>query len=164
VKSGKNRVDLLGTRENHELNEVRNSMLRCQVVHFKFIIISNSIKKVQIKVFSAYFMLSSNSNILTFEFKVNLIYLKFIYACINSWCNYCVIAEGIDVVQCQKKVASSRTSHVTYAAYVVQCQGKVVSSRTSSRNLDRVLNHINQMMFNVETSDLSAYLNWKLVL
>jgi hypothetical protein len=84
VKSGKNRVDLLGTRENRELNEVRNLMLRCQVVHFKFIIISNSIKKVQIKVFSAYFMLSSNSNILTFEFKVNLIYLKFIYACINS--------------------------------------------------------------------------------
>jgi len=47
---------------------------------------------VQIKVFSTYLMLSNNTNILNFEFKVNLIYLKFIYACINSWWSYCVIA------------------------------------------------------------------------
>ena len=53
---------------------------------------------------------------------------EYIYAYINWWWNYCVIGEGIDVVECQKKVTSSRTSHVTYAAYVVQCQKKVVSS------------------------------------
>jgi len=51
VKSGKNRVDALGTRENHELNEMRNLMRRCQVVHFKFIIISNSIKRYKSEVF-----------------------------------------------------------------------------------------------------------------
>jgi len=33
-----------------------------------------------------------------------------------------------------------------------------------SRNLDRVLNYINQMMFNVEPSDLSADLNLKSVI
>jgi len=51
VKSGKNRVDPLGTRENHDLNELRNLMRRCQVVHFKFIIISNSIKRYKSKFF-----------------------------------------------------------------------------------------------------------------
>jgi hypothetical protein len=30
---------------------------------------------------------------------------------------------------------------------------------SKSRKLDRVLNNLNQMMFNVETSDIFAYLN-----
>jgi hypothetical protein len=65
-------------------------------------------------------MLSNNTNFLNFEFKVNLIYLKLMYAYINSWWNYCVTAEGIDAVQCQKKVACSRTSRdMIYAAYIV---------------------------------------------
>jgi len=51
VKSGKSRADPLGTRENHELNELRNLMRRCRVVHFKFIIISNSIKRYKSKFF-----------------------------------------------------------------------------------------------------------------
>ena len=58
-------------------------------------------------------MLSIDTNILTFESEVILIYLNTYMQILVDDEICCVIVEGIDVVQCQEKVVSSRTSHVT---------------------------------------------------
>ena len=58
-------------------------------------------------------MLYIDTYILTFESEVILIYLNTYMQILVDDEICCVIAEGIDVVQCQEKVVSSRTSHVT---------------------------------------------------
>jgi hypothetical protein len=155
VKSVKHTVDPQGTRENHELNEVRSLMRRCQIVQFKFIIISSSINTCKSSFFDLFYALSNINNILTFEFKVTLIF-------INIYMQIFIYDETTaSLVRALTSFNVKRRSYlleqVTYAVYVVQCQEKVVSFRTS--HLDWVLNHTNQIMFNVETSYIYAYLH-----